>query len=41
MSNISRAIERLDFDDISTDVNLFYQDNDLSYHILGKDSTLR
>ena len=37
MSNISRAIERLDFDDITTDVNLFYQDTDLSYHILGKD----
>lgn len=37
MSNISRAIERLDFDDISTDTDLFYQDTDLSYHILGKD----
>ena len=37
MSNISRAIERLDFDDISTDADLFYQDTDLSYHILDKD----
>src|SRR5699024_11758201 len=37
MSNISRAIERLDFDDISTDADLFYQDSDLSYHILDKD----
>src|SRR5699024_6205485 len=33
----SSDLERLDFDDISTDADLFYQDTDLSYHILDKD----